>query len=246
MKTGEGGMTPTKYAPPDAACLLCDAHRMALLPPHLEAFLSGESSHLLEAAGSQVAAAATAGSSDGAPVPSLPPGQAPTEAIHTMRALGLTEAEISLQLTAMRSIEAQRQRIQRQASINNNGAEGADGETGGVSRNELLDRENHSVVEILTQDEFRALEACWPGLTLFALRFTVRHGRKWKRGDAAAAVADDDDDDSYVHRGVHFCTPVCQSCDATGRQCSVSIKNRRKRWNKKSSEKARAPASLEY
>ena len=115
IKTGEGGLSPTKYAPPDATCLLCDSHRMALLPPHLEAFLSGESSQLLEAAGTWQSSAAAASNSNVTTFPALPPGQAPTDALVAMRALGLSEMEISQQLTAMRSIETQRLRQQRQA-----------------------------------------------------------------------------------------------------------------------------------
>jgi hypothetical protein len=239
MKTGEGGMSSSTYAAPDAACLLCDAHRLALLPPHLEAFLYGESVQLLEGSGlkhqhlSSPAAGAPGGTSwSNAP---LPPGQGPTqESIQAMRLLGLSESEISRQLSAMRSIEAQQQRLQREAFVNNAAAE----ESSSVSRNEMLDRENHSVVEILTQAEFRALTACWPGTTVFALRFTVQTGK-----EIALAAATGD---SLICGGVNFCTPVCRSCDATGRRCSVSIKNRARGWVKKSADNARAPASLEY
>ena len=241
IKTGEGGLSPTKYAPPDATCLLCDSHRMALLPPHLEAFLSGESSQLLEAAGTWQSSAAAASNSNVTAFPALPPGQAPTDALVAMRALGLSEMEISQQLTAMRSIETQRLRQQRQAS---HGLEGADGDASNVSRNELLDRENHSVVEILTHEELRALEACWPGVTVFALRFAVQQQRG--KGQKQCQQDDTEDEDTFVHCGLKFCTPICQSCDATGRQCAVSVKNRARGWVKKSSDKARAPASLEY
>ena len=231
-------MSPTKYSPPDATCLLCDAHRMALLPPHFEAFLSGESSQLLEAVGTWQTPAHTVPVS----LPASPPGLAPVEALMAMRALGLTEAEISHQVVAMRSIEAQRLRHQRQQAVNN-GGEGEDFESNNVSRNALLDRENHSVVEILTEDEFRALEACWSGLAVFALRFTVR---QQQQQGSQLTRNDTEDDDTFVHCGVNFCTPVCASCDATGRRCSVSVKNRARGWVKKSAEKTRAPASLEY
>ena len=241
MKTGEGGMSPTKYSPPDATCLLCDAHRMALLPPHLEAFLAGESSQLLEATGTWPSQASV----EPASLPASPPGLAPVEALVAMHSLGLTEAEISQQLAALRSIEAQRLWQQRQVA--NNGVEIADFESNNVSRNTLLDRENHSVVEILTKDEFRALEACWSGLTAFALRFTVRQQRQQQQGTKFQQdETEEDDDDTFVHCGANFCTPVCASCDATGRRCSVSVKNRARGWVKKSAEKTRAPASLEY
>lgn len=236
MKTGEGGMSSSTYAPPDAACLLCDAHRLALLPPHLEAFLYGESSLLLESSGSQQRNIGSAAAEMPSMAASLPPGQGPTqESIQAMRSLGLSEGEIIQQLTAMRSIEAQQQRRQRQALVNNAAEESS---SSSVSRKEMLDRENHSVVEILTQTEFRALAACWPTTTVFALRFTVQTGK-----EIAVAAATGD---SLVCGGVNFCTQVCRSCDTTGRQCLVSIKNRARGWVKKSTEKGRAPASLEY
>jgi hypothetical protein len=236
MKTGEGGMSANSalFSPPDAASLLCDAHNLALLPPHLEAFLYGESSQLLEGSGSNIPVSTVASVSPAA----LPPGQGPTlESIQAMRLLGLSDNEISRQVSAMRSIEGQQQQLQREAlAINAAAMEAA----ASVSRNELLDRENHSVVEILSQAEFRALTACWPGTNVFALRFTVQTSL-----DGVAAVAAPTGD-ALVCGGVNFCTPVCRSCDSTGRQCSMSIKNRARGWVKKSTEKSRSPASLEY
>jgi len=44
-KTGEGGRPPA----PDTSACLCDAHRLPLVPPHLEAFLHGNTSSLLDA-----------------------------------------------------------------------------------------------------------------------------------------------------------------------------------------------------
>jgi hypothetical protein len=43
IKTGEGSLP----LPPDASALLCHAHRLPLLPPHLEAYIYGETSQLL-------------------------------------------------------------------------------------------------------------------------------------------------------------------------------------------------------
>ncbi len=43
IKTGEGG----RPCAPDTSVCLCDAHRLPLIPPHLESFLYGESSSLL-------------------------------------------------------------------------------------------------------------------------------------------------------------------------------------------------------
>lgn len=248
IKTGEGGMSSTKYAAPDATCLLCDGHRMALLPPHLAAFLCGESSQLLEAMGGTAALLPFHRISDTTTSHSyvgLPIGQAPAEAsIRNMRSLGLSDTEISLQLNAMRTIEAQQQRLRQLSNTSNrsNIVDGNDIEAG-ESRNERLDRENHTVVEILTEEEFRALEACWPGLSVFALRLSVQQSGKLPSHD------DEDVMDSFIHCGVNFCTPICQTCDATGRQCSISVKNRaRKIGLKKNTDKSRvsSSATLEY
>jgi hypothetical protein len=232
MKTGESGMSSTVFAPPDAASLLCDAHRMALLPPHLESFLYGETSVLLGSSNSPSTQSSLSVESEDnpAPVAFLPVGQGPTqESILAMRSLGLNEQEIALQLSAMRTIEARQRHLQRQAPMNV-------AEESTVSRNELLDRENHSVVEILSQDEFKALEACWPGTTVFGLRFNIQSMTR-SVGNGT---------ESSPKLAVNFCTPICRSCDSSGRRCSVSIKNRARGWVRRSAEKARAPASLEY
>lgn len=44
IKNGEGGRPPA----PDTSACLCDAHRLPLIPPHLESFLYGETISLME------------------------------------------------------------------------------------------------------------------------------------------------------------------------------------------------------
>lgn len=46
IKTGEGG----KPSAPDTSACLCDAHRLPLIPPHLESFLSGTTASLMDTA----------------------------------------------------------------------------------------------------------------------------------------------------------------------------------------------------
>lgn len=209
IKTGEGGKTETLYEAPDSARVLCDLHRMALLPPHLEDFLHGHSSQLLESSTQRYASSAAAAVAQ-MPESSLPPLHAPAEeSLGAMRSLGLSEEEISRQLAAMRTIEARRRRVQETIAAE---------AVGSPSRNEMLDRENYIVVEILSQEEFLRLERSGT----FGLKFRVSSGR------------------------VHFDTPICRSCDTSGRQCSVSVLNRSRAWNKKSTDKARTAASLEY
>jgi len=264
IKTGEGGTSKTSsgssvatsYPPPDAASLLCDAHRLPLIPPHLEAYLQGYSPQLLfggsttesipidefgngDASTAALASPAAASLPSIAEGPTMVPGQAPdASSLEALQAAGLSEAEVLRQLSAMRMMEQQRASV-RAASVAapaNDGADAAAAAAAGLSwtNNEALDRENHSVVEIVTRDEFRSLERCWPGSSLFCVSFEVRSSRTSEAPCGAAKVA--------------FLTPPCRECDPTGRQdsCSLSIKNRARGWVRKSTEKARAPASLEY
>jgi hypothetical protein len=93
-----------------------------------------------------------------------------------------------------------------------------------ASRNELLDRENHAVVEILDEQEYLALQKEWNSHG-FCISFTV---------------------DTHTRQPVFKTTQLCHECDATGRQHNLHIKNRRRSVLRKSADKARAPASLEY
>lgn len=263
IKTGEGGTTvptacvgvsspvaaghspaccsssvrTTSWPPPDAAGLLCDAHRLPLLPPHLEAYLYGQSSQLWPSSSrTNSTSNSNAGAPDGPNPPAVAasvPGQGPDPAsVNALRAAGLSEAEVRRQLSAMRVAEYQAAALRPPAANSNTESQSS------ASKNEVLDRENHSVVEILTQDEFSALEKCWPGASVFCLRFQV----------CTAAPGSAGGDNNNMGPGIHFNTPPCRECDPTGRRdsCSLSIKNRARGWVKKSAEKARAPASLEY
>lgn len=195
IKTGEGGALPT----PDAACLLCDAHRLALLPPHLEAYLYGESPELLIPQGDNVSGELLATVSETAAVQrdraGAIPGQGPDpETLEAMRAVGIGDfAELSRQLAMLRELdEAQRPPVVASAAS-----------PPCSGRNEMLDCENYSVVEILTEHEFLALESCWGQGHGFSLQFSV--GEK----------------------GVVFhTTQLCRECDATGRHHPLHIKNR--------------------
>lgn len=46
IRIGEGG----KSSSPDTSACLCDAHRLPLIPPHLQSFLSGETASLMDTA----------------------------------------------------------------------------------------------------------------------------------------------------------------------------------------------------
>ena len=84
MKSGEGGISAERYSAPDSGALLCDMHRLILLPPHLESFLFGESEHLLESVAR-------------APLPEAFGGVA-QDSHQVLRAMGLSESEIQQQV----------------------------------------------------------------------------------------------------------------------------------------------------
>lgn len=69
--------------------------------------------------------------------------------------------------------------------------------------NEQLDRENYRVVEILTDEEFTALEKWWPDISVnYALRFAVAK-------------------DGSGRRNIIWSTPPCRECDASGKNCQT-------------------------
>ena len=218
IKTGEGGAPPP---PPDAASLLCHAHNLALLPPHLESYLRGDSPELLAACPtkgierinpSPPLAATAAAAAHGPPAPAFVPGQGPDpEVLQAMREAGLAESpnRLGRQLSLLREMED----IRRVPPP-------AEPATPVAYRNELLDRENHAVVEILTGPEYLALCEEWNSRG-FGLSFAI---------------------DENTRQPVFNTTQLCRECDATGRQHQLHIKNRRRSVL----QKACIPASLEY
>ena len=222
MKTGEGGM-PT---PPDSAALLCDAHKYALLPPHLEAFLHGETFQLLSTIRSS--SCDTPLSPAATPVASIPVGLQPSIDLDTMNALmaaGIPESELAAQRLAM--LQLQQEQDHNSTTAGTPAMPNRDSAAATASLNDLLDRENHVVVELVTLDEWTALQETggWPKLlTHFAVTVTVR------------------DDQSF-----YFSTNPCRECDPTGSRflAQAEVKYRRKRWEPKSAEQKRIPR-VEY
>jgi hypothetical protein len=182
---------------------LCDAHRLPLIPPHLESYLFGETSLLLGSGASEDAPPAFA-------VAMLPVGMDPDDdTVQALRAAGLSQAEVASQRLAMMNLQRQQQQQQQPMLLS-------------PPSKEQLDRENSVVVEILTEDEWIALQQWWPKVhSNFCLGFTVV-------GDG----------------GITWSTPPCRDCDPSGHftRSDLYVKNRAR--IKKSS--ARAPVSLEY
>mmetsp|Transcript_14882 Transcript_14882/g.22892 ORF Transcript_14882/g.22892 Transcript_14882/m.22892 type:complete len:492 (+) Transcript_14882:243-1718(+) len=157
IKTGEEG----NPGAPDASCLLCDGHRLPLIPPHLESYLYGETSQLLVSAESSPTASTTHG--DAA---ALPVGMSAVDSqlLTSMRAAGISQRELEAQRTLYPSPYTPR----------------ASDRTTSKTNKELLDIENKIVVEILTEQEYNSLEKLWPHSN-FSLRFRVDgpHEIKW-------------------------------------------------------------------
>ena len=225
IKTGEGIMP----VPPDSSALLCDGHKHALLPPHLEAFLNGTTAQLLSTVRVSTPDVAempssfprTPGSSfTGVPVGVLP--RLDLDAVNALMAAGFSGTELTTQRMAMLQLQQDQAQQQQQQHV-----PATPRRDSSASLNDLLDRENHAVVELVTEEELAALRATgrWrTQLSHFAIRVTVR------------------DDQSF-----HFSTHPCRECDPTGSQflACAEVKYRRKRWEPKSVEQKRIPR-VEY
>ena len=196
IRTGEGG-TAKSYPAPDAASMLCDAHRMVLLPPHLESYLYGEQSQLLMSSSTNDLAIEA---SPRRTVPGLAePQPLDTESLRAIMAAGLSHLEVRRQVSAMRGMEVQQQQQEQQQQ---NIAQSPGSSSSSLTKNERLDRENHAVVEIVTQAEFTALEGLWKH-SFFGVSFTVN-------------------EDNSMDMDM----PVCRACDATGRDVLCRVRNR--------------------
>mmetsp|Transcript_30957 Transcript_30957/g.45902 ORF Transcript_30957/g.45902 Transcript_30957/m.45902 type:complete len:552 (-) Transcript_30957:77-1732(-) len=180
LKTGEGGPVP----PPDASVLLCDAHRIPLLPPHLEAWLHGETLHLFDTKPKVSVAVAQ----------QRRPSVVDAEMRRALRGAGLSEAELHAQVRAMALVEHQ----QQQAAVR------PTQRTTTVDK-EQLDRDNQVVVEVLTDEEYTALEKWWPCQAKFSLKFQI--------------VPSDDD---FGGHEVLWSTFPCRACDASSKSCLYS------------------------
>lgn len=214
IKTGDVPMPP----PPESSMLLCDAHKLTLLPPHLEAFLSGETSQLLSTIkrADEKPLKASLSSASCLPIGANPPPME-AEMMNALQAAGISRGEMLHQQMAMLEL-LQAPRSPTPVSPSNK--EG--------NQNEKLDRENHVVVELVTEEEWLALRemGCWPKqVSSFTLSVTVQDQGRFS-----------------------FSTLPCRDCDPTGSRFTscAEIKYRRKRWEPKKVEQKRIPATLEY
>ena len=207
--------------PPESSALLCDAHKLALLPPHLEAFLRGETTQLLsttKVAETPMSPVATPRASSIASTPvGVRPGMDP-DTVNALMQAGIAPAELASRQMAMLSLQQQQQQEPRTPTAV---PASPAGRRDSASQNDMLDRENHVVVEIVSQQEWMALleTGCWPKqFSSFAVSVTI------------------EDDGNFS-----FSTVPCRECDPTGSQFTAcaSVKYRRKRWEPKSVEQRR-------
>uniref|UniRef100_A0A7S1D1E5 Uncharacterized protein n=1 Tax=Cyclophora tenuis TaxID=216820 RepID=A0A7S1D1E5_CYCTE len=127
------------------------------------------------------------------------PDQATLDAL---RSAGVSQQELDAQRFAYMSLgqspRTPRPDLHRGSSSlsNNNNTNNNNNNT----TNELLDKENNVVVEILTDEEYTALEKWWPRVhSSFCLRFSV------DVGDGS----------------IEWSTPPCRDCDASGKSNEI-------------------------
>ena len=156
LKNGDGD--PPRA--PDASDLLCYEHRLPLIPPHLEAYLYGETSHLWASKDDHVDSTPVSVNAAASRSPAcLPVGMSPVDTAtwNALRAAGISQQELEAQRSLSMAVLQPRTPTRR-----------------AVSNIELLDMENSVVVEILTDEEFTSLENAWPDIQpTFDLRFAV-------------------------------------------------------------------------
>lgn len=140
--------------------------------------------------------------------------------INSLMAAGVPQVELSSQDLAMMQFQEE---LQADVDV------APDSRRETSCNNELLDRENHVVVELVSQEEWLALQET---------------GRWPKQVSHYSATVDIDAKGNFG-----FSTLPCRDCDASGLRftscASVKNKFRSKRWEPKSVEQKRIP-NLEY
>lgn len=232
LKNGDG----ERPAAPDASALLCSAHKLPLIPPHLEAFLYGDSPTLLGHRSDSVATEDNElhnddDNDDTIASVHIPVGFHPIEdnkeenlsVSEVLRAAGMCEAEVQAQRLAMLAIERQTQNyccnVARMPVTQSPPSSTYDKKPSPTITNAQLDRENGVVVEILTDEEFTALLRWWPEIhSSYALSFAITV-------DSSLCNSRFD---------ISWNTLPCRECDATGKACTnFSIRNRARGWARK-------------
>ena len=197
------------------------------IQPHLEAFLRGETPQLYASvkdgrqdgisSPSPVLASVAAAS---VAVPRSPVGVQPildAETINALVAAGISRAEAATQRMAMMRLEDERQQ-QRANGLTDQR------ESSSVScNNELLDRENHVVTELVTHEEWLSLQetGCWrTQISAYSMCVTV-----------------DNDNKNGSSSNFAVSTLPCRECDPTGLRFGSSCASMKNNMDGKHSSK---------
>lgn len=191
---------------PDASNLLCDAHKLPLIPPHLEDYLYGYTTSLLGTSSSTTTASNDEQdivSNAGENIRTLH-YHTPNSTTTTTNTTTLTEDEAMMLSTGIitpNELHLQRFQYLNLSSPNNNNYPTC---VTTPTRQEYLDINNQVVVEILTEDEYLAIVQYWPEISKsFVLKFAVV------------------DVDTIV-----WSTSPCQDCDAGHPDVNYTVRNR--------------------
>jgi hypothetical protein len=199
-----------------------------VLQPHLEAFLRGETPQLYASVkdGRQVGSlspspvlASVAAAS--VAVPRSPVGVQPVldaETINALVAAGISRTEAATQRMAMMRLEDERQQQQQHQQQRVMGLTDQRESSSSCCNNELLDRENHVVTELVTHEEWLSLQetGCWrTQISAYSMCVTVDN----KNGSSFA-----------------FSTLPCRECDPTGLRFGSSCASMKNIHGKSSSK----------
>eukprot|EP00586_Coscinodiscus_wailesii_P016621 CAMPEP_0172501662 /NCGR_PEP_ID=MMETSP1066-20121228/152036_1 /TAXON_ID=671091 /ORGANISM="Coscinodiscus wailesii, Strain CCMP2513" /LENGTH=425 /DNA_ID=CAMNT_0013276579 /DNA_START=329 /DNA_END=1606 /DNA_ORIENTATION=+ len=214
VKTGEGHVPHA----PDAASLLCDAHRLPLVPPHLMDFITGSTNTLFVHKPDDITPPPPAASAASAAVADTNNDTSDNDSL--LATMGfLTLDELEAQKAAMNTFFQQRAMIEPGPASRCITPTVQRTDRHNQSNHDLLDQENCVVVEILTDDEFTALETWWPEIhSSFVLTFAICEAA----GTGGRRSVD-----------VTWSTPPCQLCDAGHPTASYVTRNRNRKWFKK-------------
>ena len=195
IKTGEGGNKNLGPPSPEATTLLCDAHRLPLLPPHLEEYLGGTTVQLLSTTRRSIESPSPL-SSPTTPSTTTPVGIRPDmdpATVSALMAAGISYQDIMAQHMAMLNVE---QQVAPPVITSRSSSS--------LSDKDLLDRENHVVVELVTDAEWKALQdtGCWPRSSVINYAVSV---------DVTACGS------------VQYSTLPCRKCDASARSSSTDL-----------------------
>ncbi|MGK3758283.1 MAG: hypothetical protein ACI8RD_010597 [Bacillariaceae sp.] len=220
----------------------------------MEAYLNGETSQLFASVKQDAVSSSPAATTTGvprSPVGMTQPGGRTLDAelMNALSAAGISRVDMAAQRRAMLQLEEQQHdRLQQQNQQQYEEAAIASPTTprrrressSSCCNNELLDRENHAVIELVTHEELLELQqqtGCWSKQEQLSLTYSM-------------CV-------TVEKNGTHgFSTLPCRECDPTGLRfttpcasASAPIKNnilfRSKRWEPKHVEQKRIP-NVEY